>query len=617
MNHASPSPAPNLSPNQPIAELIKRAQHRLRTQRAVAMVFTAGTGGLLLVAIALLLFKFRIIPSTALLGSSIVAAVAVVLSVFAAALRTVRPRRILAQIDASHHLHDRLRTAYEFSKNSSSLPNSSALLARAAIEDAEDQSTRVELPQSFPWKRPPYLRSFMLALVLLALAVVIPILAPRNSAHPPAITPSNRVAVAADLLESPREFATDLQAATNDPELKRLAQQLNELYDKLENKALSPKQLYSALAKIEQQIRNSLDHDMERLLKHLREIGASLKRKKPTEDLGHALERNDLLRAKKELDQLAKKLQSLNQKSQRKLAQALAKSAKTRLSSKQLEKRIRQIKKHLRRLKRDLQKNPNNKRLTRRLARNRRQLERLNQRRNKLRKQQRQLQRLNDQLSEAAAALLSKLPPKALEALRKAAQQMQQFAQQKNRLQKMRRAQDQLQDLKDLIRRLQSGGKLQIVRMQQFMQRAGGNRKNGKGNKGKGKDKGKDSILALSPGGMGGTPIPIQGQPGGQKQGSGQQAGDGQGDGIDPNLQGDRTKLNAKRKDVFVKGKQNAGPTHSQVILGAAERGFSERSYKRVYRQYNQIIEDVMKREQIPLGYRYYVKRYFELIKPR
>ena len=40
--------------------------------------------------------------------------------------------------------------------------------------------------------------------------------------------------------------------------------------------------------------------------------------------------------------------------------------------------------------------------------------------------------------------------------------------------------------------------------------------------------------------------------------------------------------------------------------------GFDE-----VYGDYTSVVEEVMSREHVPPGYRFYVKRYFQLIKPR
>jgi hypothetical protein len=71
-------------------------------------------------------------------------------------------------------------------------------------------------------------------------------------------------------------------------------------------------------------------------------------------------------------------------------------------------------------------------------------------------------------------------------------------------------------------------------------------------------------------------------------------------------------------EDTQVEGTDTGqGGTRSQVILGAAERGFSSRSYKKVYTEYHQVAEESLTRDEIPGGYRFYVKRYFQLIRPR
>jgi len=36
-----------------------------------------------------------------------------------------------------------------------------------------------------------------------------------------------------------------------------------------------------------------------------------------------------------------------------------------------------------------------------------------------------------------------------------------------------------------------------------------------------------------------------------------------------------------------------------------------------VYSDYTSVVEEVMSKEKVPPGYRFYVKRYFQLIKPR
>ena len=48
----------------------------------------------------------------------------------------------------------------------------------------------------------------------------------------------------------------------------------------------------------------------------------------------------------------------------------------------------------------------------------------------------------------------------------------------------------------------------------------------------------------------------------------------------------------------------------------SADGQSTEDSYKEIYTKYHKLSEDALSQEQIPLGYRFYVKRYFESIKP-
>jgi hypothetical protein len=71
-------------------------------------------------------------------------------------------------------------------------------------------------------------------------------------------------------------------------------------------------------------------------------------------------------------------------------------------------------------------------------------------------------------------------------------------------------------------------------------------------------------------------------------------------------------------EDTQVQG-QNAGPgpSRSQVIQGAAQRGFVGRGYKKVYTEYHNVAEESLSKDDLPGGYRFYVRRYFQLIRPR
>ena len=71
-------------------------------------------------------------------------------------------------------------------------------------------------------------------------------------------------------------------------------------------------------------------------------------------------------------------------------------------------------------------------------------------------------------------------------------------------------------------------------------------------------------------------------------------------------------------QDVQAQGLDSQqGPSNSQVILSAAERGFKGGAYKRVFTKYQTVAEQQINKDTVPDGYRFYVHRYFQLIRPR
>jgi hypothetical protein len=119
-------------------------------------------------------------------------------------------------------------------------------------------------------------------------------------------------------------------------------------------------------------------------------------------------------------------------------------------------------------------------------------------------------------------------------------------------------------------------------------------------------------------------PMPGQGQGQGQegKDGNpGQSPSDGKGwgTGHDPNVQGDATPdLKGQTHDVTAAGIDTGqGTASAEVIFGAAERGFVGKGYKNIYTEYETVAEQVISQDEVPAGYRFYVRRYFQLIRPR
>jgi hypothetical protein len=108
---------------------------------------------------------------------------------------------------------------------------------------------------------------------------------------------------------------------------------------------------------------------------------------------------------------------------------------------------------------------------------------------------------------------------------------------------------------------------------------------------------------------------------GGQQSGRGEgggKGGHGAGTEHDPNVQGKATASVGGTQDTQVAGNDTGqGGSRSEVILGAAERGFASRGYEKVFREYHTVAEEALDKDEIPGGYRFYVRRYFQLIRPR
>ena len=120
------------------------------------------------------------------------------------------------------------------------------------------------------------------------------------------------------------------------------------------------------------------------------------------------------------------------------------------------------------------------------------------------------------------------------------------------------------------------------------------------------------------PGGGGEMPGAGSGAPGQGQDSPGGAPGKGIGTSHDPNVMGKGTSMKTGTTDIEEQGLDTKqGPTNSEVILGAAQRGFKGSGYKKVFTDYHTRAEEQINKDQIPDGYRFYVHRYFQLIRPR
>jgi hypothetical protein len=90
------------------------------------------------------------------------------------------------------------------------------------------------------------------------------------------------------------------------------------------------------------------------------------------------------------------------------------------------------------------------------------------------------------------------------------------------------------------------------------------------------------------------------------------------GEGHDPHLLGTPKEMDESFGDVWITGRDSGqGRSRRSVILSAATRGFQGPGYHDAFVSYRTVVEDHLAQDRIPDGQRFYVRRYFELIRPR
>ncbi|RDV38820.1 hypothetical protein DV096_08465 [Bradymonadaceae bacterium TMQ3] len=120
-----------------------------------------------------------------------------------------------------------------------------------------------------------------------------------------------------------------------------------------------------------------------------------------------------------------------------------------------------------------------------------------------------------------------------------------------------------------------------------------------------------------APGGESGEPN-TEGETGGGEYRPGESDAPG-GDGPDEQAQGSgEGELDGERVQEQARGQENSsGKSRAEIIRGASEEGFASAEYQEVFADYESVAEEVMERENVPDGYRFFIKRYFQLIRPQ
>lgn len=235
------------------------------------------------------------------------------------------------------------------------------------------------------------------------------------------------------------------------------------------------------------------------------------------------------------------------------------------------------------------------------IAAKRRELEALRVQHAKHEAAQRTLSELDKRMTQAQQALQRNAPGEASEQLAEAERQLETQKQQERASAKRQSMGQQLAQLRELLERragaAQSESKAEAQRRREserrFSERAGGKTQQG---------------VAAQPDAHG------EGAPNNGGEGGGDQPS---GDDGEPDLFARGQRPRVSLDDHVASSQQAEGDSRSEVIATSADRGFATAPYQRVYADYRQHAEELLAQDEIPAAYRFYVRRYFQLIKPR
>jgi len=533
-------------------------------------------------------------------------------------------------LDEFHRLHDRVTSALTFSQVPE--PGRSPMM-QAAIEDGVAIAGSLDPRSAVPIRVPP--EAGLVAALALGL-YGLSTLEVRHYRQLPPPASFEPMQMSADDIELFRDVAKELQAKNDDPNALLAVGRFNQLVEDIAEHRLDRHEVFQRMGDLERDLKDNVDLDQDARDEGLKGLARELEKSGLSKPAAAALDEKRLADAEKALRELAEKLKKKegrpNAAELDKLRQALEKASRSneeRLKS--IADRRRELEEeHKSLLKKKGEQPDAGASSDPKLADNERRLEHLDREKSRAEHSQRQMSELDQQLAQAARDLMKDS--------QQSAQDLEQGAQDINRMAKQEASEEQkkellkkLQEMRELMRQQGKGGKDQMQRLAKFGQRARG--QNGQG---QGQGQGEDHAGGQKPNGplrLGSGPgsvsveIPVaQNRPGegsnqaGDKPGSGQEqgAGPGAGTGHNKDLAGAASDLKGKTQDVTAAGADTGqGAASSQVIFGAAERGFVGHGYKQVFTDYQTVAEQALSKDEIPSGYRFYVRRYFQLIRPR
>jgi hypothetical protein len=542
------------------------------------------------------------------------------------------------RIDESHGLNDRVRAALDFAGRPIELRSR---FMSAAIQDAVSWADRISPAKAAPLRTPSAVRWVLLGLALLALVLVVPA---RKPAQPVANAPKPRVEklLSDDDLEAFRAELTDLtQAQPLAAELRDERLRYQRLLEHLMKNDVGRADAIRELLALEKQL--SADAEPSAAEGGLAELSRSLKG--ANEVLRKALEAENPVAAASELTRMSERVSNGDQSELARLRESLRKLELKHEQSDTRRARKEELESLLKRHREQQSASPEEKRL---LNRQKRELEKLQRELAEQGKRDRTLDKLERDLADLSRAMGDNDREQAARELSEAAQDLARMAEQQGERQQREELARQLSQLRQLMQQgaassqredEQSQGEPQQGKSEQqgeqvsleqtFLLRAKGQTGQGEsqGERGKaGGSQGKPGADSSSPNGKPDTRT-LELQRTGQADATllvlGQKRVEVIGQSESPSREHDArtlergTSLDGSTRDSRVTGTASKGPSRSETILDAADRGFATTDYRKVYTEYHGHAEQVLEQDEVPAGYRFYVRRYFQLIRPR
>jgi hypothetical protein len=529
-------------------------------------------------------------------------------------------------LDRHHGLRDRLTNALSFAELP---PTERTPLMQAAIDDAVQAASGLRPRKAAPF---PWPRELAVALGLGAALFGLSLLEVRVSRPDPPVEGVTPVALAPDDLDLLREDGRELERTVEDTEALAAVRRYNQLVQDIADQRLDRREVFDRLKAIERELSQSVRSDREALEQGLSALARELERSELSRPVARAIQSRNLEDAEQALRELAEKLRDqrkVDKSELERLRDALERASQaTTEQLKAVDARRQELQAQKKRLLKKKQEQKLDPRDQRELEQTERRLERLERERKAAEQATRQMSELDRKLAEAAQRLMQQAGESA-ERLEQAAQEMSQSARREMSDSEKERLLQKLNELEQLLRQQGQGGEERGERMQRFGRRARGQSPQGGDQQGDGANapgqRPGDGPVRLGPGSGQRLPLPQAGvgsdpRPGGSgEQGAGVgMAGKEWGTGHDPSVQGEATKLDGRTRDVAAAGVDSGeGTASAEVIYGAADRGFVGRGYRKVYTDYRAVAERNIERDEIPPGYKFYVQRYFQLIRPR